>query len=165
VKIDPRVKTTQAALAAEHVMAVALFDDIARDSSIAAQAQSIRRQLGAVHGDAALTSAVEAFTAQLTAIVGAGGGGGRRGGGGGRGRGAAPSGPTFASMNGELMSLLALLEDADVEPTMTATDAVHAAQRSFEGLMAKWKALATTELAGLNVTIKAAGGTAVVVRP
>jgi hypothetical protein len=162
--MDPRVKTLPTALAAEHVMAVALFDDIARDSAITAQAQAIRRQLGAVRGDASLTDAVGAFTTKLTAIAGAGGGGGRRGGGG-RGRGAAPAGPTFASINGELMSLMALLEDADVEPTITATKAVHEAQRDFDGLVARWKALTTTELAALNVKLKAAGQATVSVTP
>jgi photosystem II stability/assembly factor-like uncharacterized protein len=165
VKMDPRVKTLPTALAAEHVMAVALFDDVARDSAIAAQTQSIRRQLGAVRGDASVTEAVSAFTTKLGAIAGAGGGGGRRGGGGGRGRGAAPTGPTFASINGELMSLMALLEDADVEPTITATNAVHEAQRDFDGLVARWKALTTTELAALNVKLKAAGQATVSVTP
>jgi hypothetical protein len=165
VKMDPRVKTLPSALAAEHQMAVALFDDIARDSAMTAEAQSMRRQLGAVHGDASLSDAITAFTTKLTAIVGAGGGGGRRGGGGGRGRGAAPAGPTLASINGELLQLMALIEDADVEPTTTAASAVQATQRTFDGLVAQWKTLTTTDLVALNAKLKAAGQGAIVAQP
>jgi hypothetical protein len=39
--MDPRVKTPALALAHEHGLAVALFDDMTRDSTIVAQARAL----------------------------------------------------------------------------------------------------------------------------
>jgi len=131
VKMDPRVKTPATAIAQTHTMAVALYDAIARDSVFLAEAQLLREK---VRGSA--------LEAKLNGIAGAGAGGGRRGGGGGRGA-AAPSGPTLASMSGELLSLMNLLEDADVEPTTQALAAVRTAQKDFASLETRWKAFVT----------------------
>ncbi len=42
VKMDPRIKTPAAAIAQEHALAVTLFDDIARDSAIVAEARALQ---------------------------------------------------------------------------------------------------------------------------
>ena len=157
IKMDPRVRTSPAALRQEHQLAVALFDAIAQDSSILAQVKSLRDQLGGARGrvtDAALTTSITEFEARLSAVAGAGGGGGRRGG---AGRGAAPSGPTLSSLNGEMMTLMQLLEEADAEPTTTLATAVVKVRANFAGLVAKWTALKTGDLAALTARLKAAG--------
>jgi len=170
IKMDPRIKTPATAIAQEHEGLRVRLTDIARDSSVVAQAQAMRAQLRAVRDRAnnpALTDALNAYDERLVAVAGQGGGGGRRGGGGGggRGRGGAGAQPTFASINGELMSLLSLLEDADAEPTTQAVAAVRAAQREFDGLVTRWTAMRTSELAALNVKLKAAGQAAITVAP
>ena len=128
----------------------------------------MRAQLRAARDRAnnpSVTEAVNAYDEKLVAVAGQGGGGGRRGGGGGggggRGRGGASAGPSFASINGELMTLLTLIEDADAEPTTQATAAVRAVQHDFDALWARWTALRTTELAALNAKLKAAGQPAI----
>jgi len=151
-------------------MAVALFDAIARDSSIVAQAQTLRAQLRAARDRAnnpSVTEAINAYDDKLVALAGQGGGGGRRGGGGGgggRGRGGAPQ-PSFSSITGELMSLLALIEDADAEPTTQAVAAVRATQRDFDALVARWTAMRSTELVALNAKLKGAGQPPIAVSP
>jgi hypothetical protein len=169
IKMDPRVKTPAAALAQAHAMAVRLYDDIARDSAIVERARVAREQLRAIRdratGNASLADAITAFDQQLLVVAGQGGGGGRRGGGGGRGRGGAPGQQSFSTINGELMSLLNLLEDADAEPTSQAVAAVVKVEQEFATLMNRWTTLRTTELAALNAKLNAAGQQAIVIAP
>jgi len=167
VKMDPRIKTPPAVLAQEHALAVALFDAIARDSAIVAQVRALQTQLRAVRdraNNAALTEAINAYDEKLTALAGQGGGGGRRGGGG-RGRGGTGGQPTFSSIDGELLSMLALLEGADAEPTTQAVAAVRGTQRDFDALVARWNTLRTIDLNALNAKLRAAGQQAVSISP
>src|SRR6185437_15255904 len=138
VKMDPRIKTPPAAIAAEHVLAVSLYDDIARDSAIVADAQRLRSRLAdarAKSRDAQLSAAIDAYDSRVLSIAGATAGRGGRGGG--RGRGGA-SQPTLASLNGQLLSLMATLEEADAAPTAAALAAAHDTQREFDSLTARW---------------------------
>ncbi|MGH7619617.1 MAG: hypothetical protein ACREPM_20580, partial [Gemmatimonadaceae bacterium] len=160
IKMDPRIKTTPVALAQAHGMSVRLYDDIARDSAVAEHARVARDRLRAIRdlvaGNASLTDAIAAFDQQLVAVAGQTGGGGRRGGGG-RGRGGAPGQPSFASINGELLQLMSLIEEADAEPTTQAAAAVRRAETEFDLLTTRWTTLRTTDLAVLNAKLKAAG--------
>jgi hypothetical protein len=168
VRMDPRVKTPAAVIAQEHALAVALFDDIARDSAIVAQVRGLQTQLRAVRdraNNATLTETINTYDEKLNALAGQGGGGGRRGGGGGRGRGGAGAQPSFSSINGELLSMLALLEGADAEPTTQALAAVRGTQRDFDALVARWNVLRTTDLNALNAKLRQAGQQAVSVSP
>jgi hypothetical protein len=167
VKMDPRIKTPAIAIAQAHAMAVALFDDMTRDSAIVVQVRALQTQLRAVRdraNNAVLTEAVSAYDEKLNALAGQGGGG-RRGGGGGRGRGAAGGAPSFSSISGELLSMMELLEGADAEPTTQALTAVRGTQRDFDALVARWNALRTTDLTALNTKLRAAGQREVSVSP
>ena len=155
VKMDPRVKTPAAVIAQTHATSVALYDDIARDSAITAQARSIRDQLrGARSAAPSLADQISALDTKIGAIVGQGGGGGRRGGG--RGRGGAGA-TTLASINGTLLSSMSLLEESDAQPTTQAVAAVQAVRRDFDALVARWNAVRTTDIPALNAKLRAAG--------
>jgi photosystem II stability/assembly factor-like uncharacterized protein len=166
IKMDPRVKTPAAVIAQTHMTAVALFDAIARDSAIVERSVAARGQLREARGkssDATLAAAIDAFDQAVAALVGQGGGGGR---GGGRGRGGAGgASPTFRSITGDLSTLLALLEDADVEPTTQAMTAVRNAQRDVASLVSRWNQLRTVDLAALNTKLRAAGQPAIQIEP
>jgi hypothetical protein len=159
VKMDPRVKTPPAALAAEHAMAVSLFDAMVADSAIVAQAAALRRSIGMARQNATaardqqLVTAVGAIEDSLNAIVGQGGGGGRGGRGGGRG---ATTMRTVTSLSGELLPLMQLLEEADVEPTTQAVAAVRNLQREQAALVARWTAIRTRLVPALNARLRAA---------
>ena len=66
-------------------------------------------------------------------------------------------------MNGELLSMLNLLEDSDAPPTTQAVAAVAATEKEFNALAARWNALRSTDLAALNAKLKAAGQPAIAV--
>ncbi len=160
IRMDPRVKTTDAGLQQEHLMAVALFDAVARDSAIMRQAATLRDRVTAARargGDAVLTAAISDFEARLQSVTGTSGGSGRRGG---RAR-AADTRPTLASINGELMTLMRELEEADAAPTTTLAAAVQDVQKAFGALVARWSAFTATELSALNTKLKAAGQAAI----
>jgi hypothetical protein len=164
VTMDPRIKTPAAIIAQEHSMAMSLYDDIARDSAIAGQVRVLRSRVvdarGRV-GDAAVGAALGAYDDKLSALLGQGGGG-RRGG----GRGGPAAGvPSLSSVNGELLAMMALLEQADVEPTTQAVAAVQASRRDFDALAGRWNALRTTELETLNARLRAAGQPAIAAAP
>ena len=157
VTMDPRIKTPPAAIAAEHALAVALFDDIARDSAIVESARRLRSRLAEVRArsnDARLSADIDTYDSRILSI--AGGAAGRGGRGRGRGRGAA-SQTTLASLNGELLSLMAALEEADAEPTSATLGAVHAAQTEFGALASRWTTATGPELAALNARLRGGG--------
>jgi photosystem II stability/assembly factor-like uncharacterized protein len=163
VKMDPRVKTPPAAIAAEHAMAVSLFDAIAADSAIVAQAAAIRDSLGAARqkattaNDRNLLAAVAAIEDSVTAIVGQGVGRGGRGRGGAVGRGARAGTPrTVSSVSGELLPLMQLLEEADVEPTTQAVAAVRAVLREQASLAARWAVVKTRLVPALDARLRGA---------
>jgi photosystem II stability/assembly factor-like uncharacterized protein len=164
IRMDPRVKTTPAALAQEHVMAVALFDAMVLDSVITGQVHRLRDRIHAARDElngASATDLLNAFDEKLAGVEGAGAGGGRRGGGGGGARRGVSAGPTFASISGELLTLMNLIEEADVEPTAVQVAAVRKLQQDFASLEARWITLRTTELASLNAALHKAGHAAI----
>ena len=65
----------------------------------------------------------------------------------------------------ELSTVLALVEEADVEPTTQAMAAVRNAQRDFASLVSRWSRLRTTELAALNAKLRAAGQATIGLEP
>jgi hypothetical protein len=111
--------------------------------------------------NAALTEAINAYDQRLAGLTGQSGGGR-----GGRGRGGASAGgPTLASMSGELLSMLSIIEDSDAPPTTQTTAAVSSVQRGFTELLARWNTIRTTELASLNAKLRAAGQQAITISP
>ena len=157
IRMDPRVKTSSAALETEHKMAVALFDALAQDSSISAQVQKLRDQVrGARDGNnnEPLGKMLDAFDAKLVAVAGGNAGGGRPGAG---PRATTPAAPTFASMSGNILSLMNLLEEADAEPTSVQSAAAQKILQELASLVARWNTLRTSELSALNAALHAAG--------
>jgi photosystem II stability/assembly factor-like uncharacterized protein len=155
VRMDPRVKTPPAAMAAEHAMALALFDAIAADSAIMFQAAAIRGSIAVARRNATearderLIASLSALDDSVTAIAGqALAGGGRRG------RGPGPASPTIGSVSGELLPLMQLLEEADVEPTTQATAAVRATLRRQTALAARWRMLVTRLVPSVNARLR-----------
>jgi hypothetical protein len=168
LKMDPRVKTPPEILARQHALAVTLWDDIARDSVTAAQIRDLVAKIGGVAPritDPSLAQVVTAYVGQLGTLAGQGGGGRRGGGGGGAGggpaggrggRGAAAQ-PSIASTNTELLSALSLLDETDTELTIQGMATVLDAKRAADAMNARWTILRTTELAGVNAKLRAAG--------
>ena len=155
VKMDPRVKTPAAAIAQEHAIAVRLYDDIRKDSAATAQISQLRSSLSVTRSRATgdVAAAITDFETRVAAIAGFGGAGR-----GGRGRGgAAAAQPSFRSIEGDLTTVLDLLEEADAAPTTQALAAAARVERDFASIMARWDTARTTELTALNAKLRSAG--------
>jgi len=65
--------------------------------------------------------------------------------------------PTLGRTVSEMNSLLALLQRADMTPTIQAVTACKQTLRAFKGLMTIWNEIKSKELDALNATLRKAG--------
>jgi photosystem II stability/assembly factor-like uncharacterized protein len=158
VKQDPRVKTPAPAMQLVYSLMNATYFGALDARSAQEHAQRLRQQvaqrLQAATG--AARTGLEAFDTKLEAIASASPEGGGRGRG--RGGGAQLAAPeTLAGVAASLGVLANSLGSADVQPTASQAAAISAARTAAARVMSRWRALSTTELAALNVTLKPAG--------
>ena len=105
-----------------------------------------------------MAEAIEKKLGELAGPDPAAGRGGRGGGGGGRGGPAGPAGgDSFGSIAGQFLPIMNILQDADAAPTSQAAAATNARLKTFAELKAKWVSVVNTDIAALNVKLKAAG--------
>jgi photosystem II stability/assembly factor-like uncharacterized protein len=173
VKQDPRVKTPAVQMQQVYTQSRAAYDAAVAARQTAAQARALRDQISALRPPIpALTEAIAAFDRKVEAIIGVAAGGGGRGRGQGGGGGAPPAGrgagaggaaagappvETLASAGAALSGVMNLLQGADVQPTSVQLNAIAAARAQATRVMARWNALATVDLAALNVKLQTAG--------
>jgi photosystem II stability/assembly factor-like uncharacterized protein len=149
VRMDPRVKTPVEGLAQQSALSLQMYDGLRRDSAALFQVRALRAALRERTAGAAreLADAIAALDTKAGALEGSGGG--FPGGGGGA--------DTFARLNGNLASLLDILQDADVAPTSQVVASVADRVRVLDALLARWRDLTGTDLAALNQRLRAAG--------
>ena len=146
VKMDPRVRTSQADLAQQFTVSKQLYDDVLEASKSIEQIRAVRKQLEQLRQSAA-KDAIEGFDKKVSAIEGAGGGRGMRF--------AAPGGPdTLSSVRGSLSMLMAMVQGADVAPTTQLVAAATDRRKALAGLLEKWRALKDHDLASLNAQLR-----------
>ncbi|MEP6732102.1 MAG: glycoside hydrolase [bacterium] len=133
LRLDPRIRTSQAALAQLASLSKEMFDG-ARAAHVA---QMDARSTSDRVTDAALKAQIDALAPPAQR------GGGRRGGGGGGGFGAAaPAGPpTLESVSNAMLAAAMSLQGADVAPTARQIDAASKERAQYKEVMAKWKSL------------------------
>jgi hypothetical protein len=173
VRMDPRVKTPQVALAKQYSLSLALYDGAAEAPARGAEARALAAQLNDRKAKApALAGQIDAIVQKLEQLAGpAGGGRGGRGGGGapgapagGRGgRGGTPAAESFGSVAGTLTGPFNTLQSADDVPTTQAVAAAEDGLKTLAALKARWDSIVKTDISALNAKLKAAG--ADVVRP
>ena len=157
VRIDPRVKTPLIGLTQQFTLSMQAYNATVRAQAISEEAKKIGDQLRAVRAkvpaDGALAKDIDALQTKL----------GQFGGGGGRGRGqggGAPADPAAISISriaGTAVSLLGLIQEADVAPTTQAVAATSAMQADFTKAETAWSAFKTVDLAALNTKLRQAG--------
>jgi hypothetical protein len=161
LKLDPRIKTPAAGLAQLTALTTEMYDGARNTRAAYAKARELVSQLEKTTGAEAAAFKAKVEEIAPPAPAGGGGRGGRGGGGGGRGAAAPAAAPTLesasAAMNGAAMAMQA----ADVAPTANQVAACGKARTQAGEVLAKWKALSTTGLAGLNAKLKASGQQAV----
>ncbi|MCX5768089.1 MAG: glycoside hydrolase [Gemmatimonadetes bacterium] len=156
VRMDPRVKTAESALAQQYALSIGLYD-AARESAVAAQqVRALRAQIADRKTKApALAKELDALDASLQTLDAPAAGG--RGGGGGRG-GAAPAAPgAFASIESQALPIMNVLQDADAAPTSQVVAAADERLRAFAVARRTWHHLTSTDVPALNIKLRAAG--------
>jgi len=184
VKQDPRVKTPAVTMQRVYSLTKAAYTGAVDAQEAAQAAQNLRDQIAKVKSQAtgATATALDAFDKKIEAAFnpatssapapGAAGVGsstplqppaaqgptpGGRGGRGGRGGGAGGFGGALNAPGAALVAVMNSLQSADVQPTALQVTAIETALANARTFMTRWNVLKTTELAGLNAQLKAAG--------
>jgi hypothetical protein len=152
VKMDPRVKTSPADLAQQHEIAMKCYEGLLQVRNAQMQSRRLREQIKNLRERAVpapLAEALSALDGRLAAIDGAGG---PRGGGG------RPTGadPTFSRMNGELTTLMASVEGADVKPTTQTISVSEDVLKRLTELISRWSQTRDRDVNSLNEQLRAA---------
>ncbi|MEP6818517.1 MAG: glycoside hydrolase [bacterium] len=146
LRMDPRVKTSNADLAAQFKLSKEVYDEWLALNSISQSVARLRTQLAELQkrapaGD--FKTHLNALDEKLQALAGAGGGG--PGGGG-----TASPRASLATTTGRLRTLFNLMEDVDVAPTPQAAAAIPELVKDSRSLQETWRTLNAQEVAALN---------------
>ena len=148
VKMDPRVKITDASLAKKFQAEMKLSSLVTQASHAVLQAESMRDQMKKLEEQAtgATKDSVQSFQKKLAAILGAGAG---------------PLAPvseqaTLAQVSGQLTNLYGQVWQVDAEPTAAQSSAITTTEHSTGEVMRRWEALRTSDLPPLNRDLRAA---------
>jgi hypothetical protein len=154
VKMDPRVKTPVTVLQQQYELAERAYKGT--DSALHAynQVHALRAEIASLlpRSSGAVTTALQELDARAVPLEGAG----RRGG----SRGAHAAGTqlrAFSRLQGEFSAVFGIIEDADLEPTVQATEALQAAEKAARQTMLAWTGLQQKDLPAVNAQLKAAG--------
>lgn len=148
LEMDPRVKTPRAALAEQFALATRVTEAMRKDYDVLEGVRALRAQLDTLAeraGKGRLAAAIAELGDKAAQLEGRGG---RSRGGGGRTSG-------LARLNGELSSLLGIIDGADAKPASQATEAVTEAEAILSKLLARWSALRRNDIPDLNTRLAA----------
>jgi photosystem II stability/assembly factor-like uncharacterized protein len=126
LKMDPNVKTPRAALAEQFALATRITDAMRKDFDALQEVRAFRANLDSLRSRGSASPSLDSLDRLAASLEGRAG---RPGGG---------SGPSFASLNAELNSLLRTVDGADAMPTRQTVTAVASAERSLAGLLERW---------------------------
>jgi len=166
LKLDPRVKTPAVGLAQLASLSKEMYEGAAATHAALVQARALSQRLAGISGSDAAALKARIDSIAPPAPAGGRGRGGRGGFGGGRGRGGAASGPTtLESASNAQLAAAAPMQEADVTPTAAEVAAVTRARTDAKGVMDRWAAIKSRDLAAFNAKQKAAGQPTVALPP
>jgi photosystem II stability/assembly factor-like uncharacterized protein len=145
VAMDPRVKTSAADLARQFELATQICAAMHEDAEALREVHSLRarlEQLKVRAGKEATANAIGALDAKAGALEGTPGRSGRAS--------RAASQDNLTRSNGDLATLLEVVEGADAMPTPVAVSAVEGSLKTVAGLLARWKEIRTRDVPALN---------------
>ncbi|HLA89006.1 MAG TPA: hypothetical protein VJL28_01085 [Gemmatimonadaceae bacterium] len=174
VRQDPRVQSPAYVMQEIYSLSEAAYFGAVDAQAAVQQVASLREQIARVRPQAtgAAADALAAFDARAAALQGlpapaeaagaaaappAGAGAGGRGGRGFGGGGPVAPPESLAGVVASLSGLMNALQAADVPPTANQRATILGARQIATGVMARWNALRTTELAALNERLRSAG--------
>jgi photosystem II stability/assembly factor-like uncharacterized protein len=154
VKMDPRVKTSNADLERQFSLSMQSYDGMKQINTAVAQIQALRTQLKTAKesaGESTLAEAISALETKAAAMEGSGRP--RRG----RRMPAANAAETnFGQLSGELNAIMQLVQESDMPPTVTAADAANDSMKKLADLMTKWSEVRATDVKALNEKLREA---------
>jgi photosystem II stability/assembly factor-like uncharacterized protein len=149
VVMDPRIKTTVAGLRQQYEIESHLVSLMNANFDAQAEVRGLEHQLEALTKKTSgpVADAVAALRKKVAAIAG------------GPAESPAPSSKeiTFASVSGELGELYGAIGSADTAPTAFQTAALATVENEDADVMARWKAIKSTDLPALNSQLSGAG--------
>ena len=157
IKMDPRVKTSQADLERQFELASKLAAEAGEVSAATQRAEDLRKQIAArskeAEGNKELKTALHDLERKISGLTGAAGGGGF----GGFGLTAPDDKPkTLRQVSAAVGGLLGVVEGADVAPTADATKASEAWEATGKATLDRWNALQSTDVARTNSLLERA---------
>ena len=150
VRMDPRVVTPPLGLAQQFALSMQAYDGSKTTFEVLTAIRNLRRQSAAVRektGAGALTDALMAFEKKLSELDGSGA----------RPAPGAPQPASLGKLNGDFLTLLNLLQDADATPTTQVVKAMNGASAALKPLLAHWETVKNTDLPALNKLLRANG--------
>jgi photosystem II stability/assembly factor-like uncharacterized protein len=148
VKMDPRVKTSEADLARQFSLSYQIYNQLLTLAPVVEQAGEMRKQLKQIRAklsEGTLAAAVDQTDQKLQALLG--GGGGRR-------PGPANEAPTLGGMRTRYLALFNIFQEADVAPSTQASAGVTELQQQMPPLLARWQDFTSHDLPSLNAQLK-----------
>jgi photosystem II stability/assembly factor-like uncharacterized protein len=145
VAMDPRVKTPAADLALQFEVAMKICAAMDEDGEALRQVQALRRQLQSLRERADKTAArdaVGALEGKAAALEGVSGRFGRAS--------RAASEDDLTRSNGELATLLEVVDGADARPTAATLSALEQTLKTLASLLARWNEVRTHDVPSLN---------------
>jgi hypothetical protein len=159
VKMDPRVKTGLPALTQQFTLSLEAYRGMQDTYALAMESKKLRTQIAeAINrvGRGPLAESLATLDKAIVAIAGE-----ARGDGGGGG-GVDVRDTNFTRLNGGFASLLEMLQNADLPPTMPMANAAVEMQKVLARLKVNWNQLKTKDLAAVNANLRLANQPALV---
>ena len=146
VKMDPRVKISEASLEKKYRAEMHLASVLSETSQAVLQGNSLRDRLQkfAEHSSNTVSEAVQTAQKKLISVLGA------------PGSFFAPVSDevTLSRVNGQANTMYGQVWQVDAEPTSAQLQAVAAIDRDYESVMKRWNEFKTTDLAALNRALR-----------
>ncbi|MFN7946285.1 MAG: glycoside hydrolase [Blastocatellia bacterium] len=155
IRMDPRVTTAPAGIAKMHEVAMRCYDSIARIRTTQAEIRKLREQLKSAReqaeraGASATVSAIAELDKKVAAMEGRSAGLDAFGG--------SSREPGLAGLSFNFLSLMNLVEGADVAPTTQALAASDELQQKLTEQMTRWSEIKNSEVKSLNQQLRQSG--------
>jgi hypothetical protein len=147
VKLDPRVKTAQAALEQMFAVEQRLSTAVSRSSEAVFQAKSLQEQMEKLKPTGDVAGALKAFQAKVsTALDGPENHSPN-----------APKPPTLSDVNGSAYDLYKNVSQVNASPTAAQVASASKTEEDLATVLAQWAQVIKTDLPAVNVQLKQAG--------
>jgi len=152
VEMDPRVRTSSADLARQFELSIELCEAMREDSAAVREVRALRAKVKTLEeqaGKGPAGEALAALDAKAASLEGSAGGFE-----GGPGDGAPAN---LSRLNGQLVTILGVLQGSDAKPTAAAAAAVDELRKSLASQLARWKEIKAREVPAVNAELQKKG--------